>query len=288
MEDTISHLYSLLAIVNIHLRPFPHHGHSCDHVVRLPRTTGGTPPPNCATSIHNRRGGAGILERHEKHSPRRSGESDQPPARKEIIGPFGSQNLTVDLRRMYLTTRDLTSWSQPYRDDKCTKQLHSVWILPVNNKRIMNRHARRIDPRVDKLASETHGPSCSDYRVTWDFDSPWITGPMTAHHSVAYVRHIKLAPAANLCTLSAIVFLPIKAWIWRHIRRYLDGSAIFCWLSQRTRMTQMTKDFVMRHEEIYVEWNGISIKWYQFVTNFPYHQTIYSKHNICSFEFLFR
>ena len=99
--------------------------------------------------------------------------------------------------------------------------------MPVNYKRIMNRHARRIDPRVDKLASETHGPSCSDYRVAWDFDSPWITGPMTAHQSVAYVRHIKLAPDANLCTLSAIVFLPIKAWIWRHIRRYLDGSAIF-------------------------------------------------------------
>ena len=56
-------------------------------------------------------------------------------------------------------------------------------------------------------------------------------GPMTAHQSVAHVRHIKLAPAANLCILSAIVFLPIKAWIWRHIHRYLDGSAIFCWLS---------------------------------------------------------
>ena len=63
-------------------------------------------------------------------------------------------------------------------------------------------------------------------RVAWDFDSPWITGPMTAHQSVAYVRHITLAPAANLCTLSAIVFLPIKAWIWRQIRRYIDGSAI--------------------------------------------------------------
>ena len=62
---------------------------------------------------------------------------------------FWSQNLTVDLRRIYLTTRDLTSWSQPYRDDKCTKQLYSVWILPVNYKQIMNRHARRINPRVD-------------------------------------------------------------------------------------------------------------------------------------------
>ena len=189
---------------------------------------------------------------------------------------------------MYLTTRDLTSWSQPYRDDKCTKQLYSVRILPVNYIRIMNRHARRIDPRVDKLASETHGPSCSDYRVAWDVDSPWITGPMTAHQSVAYVRHMKLAPAANLCTLSAIVFLPIKPWIWRHIFANTSTAAPYFVDCQRTRMTQMTKDFAMRHDESYVEWNGISIKWYQFVTNCPYHQTIYSKHNICSFEFLLR
>ena len=48
-----------------------------------------------------------------------------------------------------------------------------LFFLPVNYKRIMNRHARRIDARVDKLASETHGPSCSDYLMAWDFDSPW-------------------------------------------------------------------------------------------------------------------
>ena len=59
---------------------------------------------------------------------------------------------------VYLTPRDLTAWSQQlYRDDKCTKQLYSVWILPVNYKRIMNRHARRIDPstHVLTLAGET-------------------------------------------------------------------------------------------------------------------------------------
>ena len=121
--------------------------------VRHPRMTGGTPPPNCVTSIHNRRGNAGMLERHYKHSPRRSGESDQPPARKRIIGPFWSQNLTVDIRRIYLTPRDLTAWSQQYRDDKCTKQLYSVWIFPVNHKRIMNRHARRIDPKHPRVDS---------------------------------------------------------------------------------------------------------------------------------------
>ena len=57
-----------------------------------------------------------------------------------------SHNLTVDPRRIYLTHQDLTSWSQPYRYDKCTKQLYSVWILPVNYKRILNRDARRIGP----------------------------------------------------------------------------------------------------------------------------------------------
>ena len=76
---------------------------------------------------------------------------------------------------------------------------------------------------LTKCEVDPHGPSC---RVAWDFDSPWITGPMTAHQSVVYVRHIILAPTANLCTLSAIVFFPIKAWIWRHLRRYIDGSAI--------------------------------------------------------------
>ena len=50
---------------------------------------------------------------------------------------------------------------------------------------------------------------------------------------------------------------------------------------------QGTKDFTMRHDENYVEWNSISIKWHQFVTNWPY-QTIYSKHNICSYNFLLR
>ena len=50
-------------------------------------------------------------------------ESDQPPARKRIIWHFWSQNLKVDLRRIYLTPRDLTVWSQQYRDDKCKKQL---------------------------------------------------------------------------------------------------------------------------------------------------------------------
>ena len=43
-----------------------------------------------------------IWQNGTRNTPRRSGESDQPPARKRIIGHFWSQNLTVDLRRIYL------------------------------------------------------------------------------------------------------------------------------------------------------------------------------------------
>ena len=80
------------------------------------------------------------------------GESDQPLREKEYW-TFWSQNLTVDLCQIYLTPRDLTFWSQPYGDDKCTKQLYSVWILPANYKRIINRHARRINPSTHVLTA---------------------------------------------------------------------------------------------------------------------------------------
>ena len=172
------------------------------------------------------------------------------------------------------------------------RQMHKTIIFCLNFARQLQTNNEQTctqnGPTCWQLAGEVdpHGPSCSDSRVAWDSDSPWITGPMTAHQSVAYVRHIILVPAANLCTLSAIVFLPLRAWIWRHIpipRR--QCHFVDC---QRTRMTMLTKDFAMRHDENYVKWNGISIKWYQFVTNCPYHQTIYSKHNICSYDFLLR
>ena len=75
-----------------------------------------------------------------------------------------------------------------------------------------------------------------------------------------------------------------------HLRRYIDDSAILLTVNsgQESRMTQMTKDFALRHDENYVEWNVISLKSHQFVTNCPYQKTIYSKHNICSYEFLLR
>ena len=114
------------------------------------------------------------------------------------------------------------------------RQMHKTIIFCLNLARQLqtnNEQTRTQNrPTCWQLASEVdphlHMVRAAPSRVAWDFDSPWITGPMTAHQSVAYVRHIILAPAANLCTPSAIVFLPIRAWIWRHIRRYLDGSAI--------------------------------------------------------------
>ena len=61
---------------------------------------------------------------------------------------------------VYLTPRDLTAWSQQYHDDKCTKQLYSVWILPVNYKLIINRHARRIDPSTHVLTPCWRDSAC--------------------------------------------------------------------------------------------------------------------------------
>ena len=81
------------------------------------------------------------------------GECSSLPREKRLFDLLGVRIWQWIYVECILTTRDLTSWSQPYRDDKCTKQLYSVWILPVNYKRIMNRHARRIDPRVDLLTT---------------------------------------------------------------------------------------------------------------------------------------
>ena len=87
----------------------------------------------------------------------------------------------MDLRRIYLTPRDLTAWSQQYRDDKYTKQLYSVWILPVNYKRIMNRHACRIDPSTHVLTASWRDWACGVggqccWTLSWhcEFCSPFI------------------------------------------------------------------------------------------------------------------
>ena len=69
------------------------------------------------------------------------------PRDRELLDPFDSGSTSH-----LFDTRVLTAWSQPYRDN-CTKLLYVVWILPVNYKRIMNSHARRIDPSTHVLTA---------------------------------------------------------------------------------------------------------------------------------------
>ena len=124
-------------------------------MVRHPRITGGTPPPNCVTFIHNSRGGGGggdFRTALETLSTQIRGRVISLPREREYWTSLESEFDSGSMSN-FLTPRDLTSWSQPYRDDKCTKQLYSVWILPVNYKRIINRHARRIDPSTHVLTA---------------------------------------------------------------------------------------------------------------------------------------
>ena len=74
-------------------------------------------------------------------------------------------------------------------------------------------------------------------RVAWDFDSTWIKGPMTAHQSRPYAKHITVIHAAKLCDSIAIVFLSIEVRIWHHLRRYLDRQRHFVYC-QSTRIAR--------------------------------------------------
>ena len=119
-------------------------------------------------------------------------------------------------------------------------------------------------------------------RVAWDFDSPRITGSSVCGVCETYyisTRCEPLYPKCNRISSNKNMKMTPYSPIHRRLHHCVD--------CQRTRMTQMTKDFAKHHDENYVEWNGISIKSHQFVTNCPY-QTMYSKHKICSYEFLLR
>ena len=123
--------------------------------VKHPRMTGGTPPPNCLT-FHSQSQGRCWYVR-ETLCTQIGGEWSASRAKENYWTLLESEfdSGSTSHLSVYLTPRDLTAWSQQlYRDDKCTKQLYSVWILPVNYKRIMNRHAectqnRPKHPRVD-------------------------------------------------------------------------------------------------------------------------------------------
>ena len=187
MKDTILHLYSQLASVEIHLRPFPHHGLSRDHVIRHPRMTGGTPPPNCVTSIHNRRGDAGLLERHQEHSARRSGESDQPPARKRIIGPFWSQNLTVDLRRIYQFIWHPGIWQHNRNNYIVTTNAQNNYILFEFYPSITN------ESWTDMHAESTQAPTCWHW-ACWRDSAGGVEVSVVEHFLDAanFVHHLSI------------------------------------------------------------------------------------------------
>ena len=98
-------------------------------------------------------------------------------------------------------------------------------------------------------------------------DSSSVCGICEAYY--ISTRCESLYPKCNRISSNKSMNMTPYSPIPRRQRHFVD--------CQRTRMTQLTKDFAMRHDENYVEWNGISIKWYQFVTNCPYHQTIFQE-----------
>ena len=123
------------------------------------------------------------------------------------------------------------------------------------------------------------GPSGLRFLLTVDRrtnDSSSVCGVWEAYY--ISTRCEPLYPTCNRISSNKSMNMTSSP-IYRQQRHFVD--------CQGTRMTQTTKDFAMRHDENYVEWNSISIKSHQFVTNCPY-QTIYSKHNICSYEFFLR
>ena len=81
------------------------------------------------------------------------------PRERELLDTFGVEFDSGSTPHLF-DTRDLTAWSQQYRDDKCTKQLYSVWIFPVNYKGIMNRHAHRIDQSTYVLTGSWEDLAC--------------------------------------------------------------------------------------------------------------------------------
>ena len=165
------------------------------------------------------------------------------------------------------------------------RQMHKTIIFCLNLARQLqtnNEQTRTQNrPTCWQLASEAgsevdpHGPSCAvpsglrfwlavDHRTN---DSSSVCGICEAYY--ISTRCESLYPKCNRISSNKSMNMMPYSPIPRRQRHFVD--------CQRTRMTQLTKDFAMRHDENYVEWNGISIKWYQFVTNCPYHQTIFQE-----------
>ena len=103
---------------------------------------------------------------------------------------------------------------------------------------------------VDKMRSR---PTWSELlRVAWDFDSPWIKGPITPYQSRPYARHI----CSNTCCEA--LWLNCNRISFNRSKNMTPSPPIprsaapFCLLSKYP-YRQITKDFAMRHDENYVE-----------------------------------
>ena len=232
-------------------------------------------------SIHNRRGCAGILERHLKHSPRRSRHAD----RGRVISLPREKRLLDILESEFDSGSTSNLFDNPGFDIMIAtiswRQMHKTIIFCLNPARQLqtnNEQTRTQNrPTCWQLASEVdpHGPSCAvpsglrfwlavDHRTN---DSSSVCAICEAYY--ISTRCESLYPKCNRISSNKSMNLTPYSPIPRRQRHFVD--------CQRTRMIQLTKDFAMRHDENYVEWNGISIKWYQFVTNCPYHQTIFQE-----------
>ena len=120
--------------------------------VRHRRMTGGTPPPKLF-DFHSQSQGRCWYFRTTLEA-RRSGESDQPPARKRIIGPFWSQNLTVDLRRIYRFIWHPGIWQHDRNNYIVTTNAQSNYILFEFCPSITN------ESWTDMHAESTQAPTC--------------------------------------------------------------------------------------------------------------------------------
>ena len=172
------------------------------------------------------------------------------------------------------------------------RQMHKTIIFCLNFARQLQTNNEQTctqnRPTCRQLASEVdpHGQSCSDSPSGLRFwlavdhrtnDSSSVCGVCEAYY--ISTRCESLYPKCNRFSSNKSRNMTPYSPIPRRQRHF-----VHC---QRTRMTMLTKDFAMRHDENYVEWTAFrlnDISLWQIV----HIETIYSKHNICSYEFLLR
>ena len=290
MKDTIPHVYSLFVIVEIHLR------HSS--------TSWPQPWSRGQASAYNWRNTPSELCDFHSQSQGRCWyfrtALETLSAQREWSASRAKEIFWVRIWQWISTSN---SFDNPGFDIMIAtvswRQMHKTIVFCLNFARQLqtNNEQTRTQNRPTRwqLAGEVdpHGPSQTPgvYGVVWVRAAPsglrfWLT--VVDHRTndsssvwgvcETYYISTRCEPLYPKCIrISSNKNMNMTPYSPIHRRQH---HFVDC---QRTRMTQMTKDFDKRHNENYVEWNGISIKSHQFVTNCPY-----QKHNICSYEFSLR